>query len=179
MPAVIDATEAGVASNSYATLPEADAYHEEYVGDADQSLWASLDVDVRNRALITATRQFEAYVRWYGNAQTNTQKLGFPRLGLVYPQTAQVVVGIPLELKWAVSEQARIIAAADRALDNATDTQGIRRIKADTVELEFQPLPTGATVRQSAIAPSAWQFVAGWGSLIQPGMSGTVPLARV
>lgn len=179
MPATIDATPGGTVANSYPTVADADAYHATYVGDADGSVWQSLDADVKVRALIQATRQFDAYVRWFGYATSITQKLGFPRVGLVYPQTAQLVTGIPDELKWAVSEQARLLAVADRALEGATDTQGIRRIKADTVELEFQPLSSGQTIRQPTIAPSAWQFVAGWGELAQPGMGGPVPLARV
>jgi len=179
--AVIDATVAGTASNSYATVADADAYNATYPQDVDGDLWAELDTDLKNRALIQSTRQFETAVRWYGAASTTTQRLAFPRLGLIYPSTGQAVPSgiIPEELKWAVSEQARIIAQADRAAENTSASQGLKRLKAESVELEWIDRPPGDTGRLQTIAPSAWQYVAGWGAMSQAGQGGPIPLARV
>lgn len=60
------ATEAAVGINSYVTRAEADAYLED---SARASNWLSVGTDDKNRALISATRQFEQLL-WEGDQAT-------------------------------------------------------------------------------------------------------------
>jgi len=177
MAATIIATPGASDANSFATLAEANTYHEAHVSGA---AWADLDADARNRALIMATRHITAYAVWLGAPSSSSQALPFPRTGLVNPDNGAAVSSstIPDRLKWATAEQARLLATADRSQEQGTAVQGITAIKAGSVELEFAKATTPGGIGQ-VVAPSAWQFIACWGYLEQQGMGGAVKLARV
>lgn len=174
----LDATVGSASANSYATRAEFRTYHAAHV---DFEASEDLDDDAVDRALQQATRQFDAYVRWYSFATTQTQALAWPRTGLHDPGTLAVVASnsLPQRLKNACCEQARLLLARDRALESSQGQDGIRRLKAGSVELEFDATSGGGGggVLQT-IAPSAWQFVACWGELTQQGAGGAVPLSR-
>lgn len=174
MACAIVATVGGASSNSYATAAQADTYHEAHVSGAT---WTAATDDQKCRALVQATRQLDAYVEWDGYAASTTQALAWPRTGLYDPNTEVDLPSdaLPDELVWATAEQARHLLAGDRAAESTAEVQGVTRIAAGSVELEFAP--TSGT-RQSVLAPAAYQFIAQWGTQRQRGRGGPVALER-
>lgn len=80
MPVTIDATVGGASANSYITLARGDAIAEETLGVVAWVAAATTD-DLRNRALVMATRYMEQ-LQWIGTRTATTQSLAFPRTGL-------------------------------------------------------------------------------------------------
>lgn len=73
------ATPAAADANSYLAVAEADALAEVTLG-AEATGWLDAeDVDTKERALITATRDVNAYLRSGFDRHTDTQALRFPR----------------------------------------------------------------------------------------------------
>ncbi len=170
----LNATPGAPGANSYATLAEANAYHEDRVAIA---AWAAATDDQKRRALIQATRQLDAYLEWYGVATFSTQALGLPRLGLYDPDTGATVdpQTIPARAVWSVSEQAAANLAADRAAELPQHAQGIKSISpGGGVSIEFKD---GAIVRP-ALVSAAFQYVTCWGRMTQASLGGAVSLAR-
>lgn len=175
----LDATPGGAAADSYATLAEFDAY---LAAHLDGAAVATKTNDQKERALKTATRQMDAYLVWGGSAVTLTQALAVPRSGLTDPQTGATIstATIPARVRNACCEQARLLlASGDRTTESAADAEGLEAIKAGSVELRFKSGSGGNEVR-SALAPSAYAFIASWVTQAgQVGAGGAIALARV
>lgn len=106
---------------SYATTEQAETYSAGAIG-ADA--WrAEMDSNVKNRALVTATRVIDRQ-RWRGTADTEDH--AFPRDGQPIPQA---VVDATIELAFL------ILSGEDVANTSSGQTQA-RRIKAGSVEVE-------------------------------------------
>lgn len=158
MAIVLDATPGGVASNSFLTLIEAQAYF-----DTRLPITQWDNADSQTALLIMATRVMEAmfasakrvlmrsgvgkqvyaYYRtsptWTGSPATTTQALSWPRTGMVTRNGVTILsTVIPQELKNAVAELAGQLAIGDRTLDNDVIAQGITSIKAGSVALGFK-----------------------------------------
>lgn len=178
MAVTIVATPKAVDANSYATRAEFRTYHEGHVdGEASEDL----DDALVDRALVQATREFDSYLAWDGWSTTTTQRLAFPRAGLVDPNTQAAVNAdtIPDRLRDACCEQARLIAERNRAVESSTSTDGIQALKAGPIEIEFAKTQPGQAVVGQVIAPSAFQLVACWARVKQAGQGGPIPLVRV
>jgi len=74
MPAIIDATKAGVNSNSYVTLEEMDAYFDNYIFFDD---WSYLTTDDKKRFILTTTQILEGLAPKFEKS-TIEQSLQFP-----------------------------------------------------------------------------------------------------
>jgi hypothetical protein len=155
MPAIIDATVGGPNSNSFETLLEAQAYF-----DTRLSLPGWDSATNQTALLIMATRVLDAmaqprkilmppqagepaYYRilrqWTGAPATATQKLAWPRTGMVDANGNAIPSNvIPDELKWAEAELAGQLGNADRTLDNDVIVQGLTSIRAGSVSLAFK-----------------------------------------
>lgn len=172
MPVVVDATPGSPTANSYATLAEANSYHETH---PHASAWAGTE-DAKNRALVTATRLLDENFRWFGwPATSNVQVLGFPRSGLYYRDgwRAIPVTVIPQELKDATSELARHLLTSDVTAESDIDTQGITALTAGPVSLQF----SGAAKVGSIVPPQVVRMVRHLGAEISR-RSSSVPLVR-
>jgi len=66
MALVLNATPGAADANSYATVADADAYHE---GHLYASAWTSASNTTKEQALVMATRWLDAQVRWAGVAR--------------------------------------------------------------------------------------------------------------
>lgn len=174
MAVIVNATAGAADANAYCTLVQADAYHEAHVAGA---AWAAATEDERNRAIVQATRELDAYLAWDGAATSLTQALAWPRLGLYDPDTGGLVdsASIPDRLVAATSEQARLLLAGDRAAELDQQAQGLKALTAGSVSLTFKD---SAAPRQ-VVASSAYQFVAAWCRVKQAALGGAVPLIRV
>lgn len=178
MACTIDETVGSASANSYCSIEFADDFHDTHV---DGETWADLDEDVKCRALQQATREIDTYLVFDGYATTTTQRLAFPRTGLIDPNTAAEIAGtvVPDRVKWACSEQARLIAVRQRAVESDTTLDGISSIKAGPVEIAYTQTRPGETVVAQVVGPSAYQYIACWSSVGQAGRGGPVPLVRV
>jgi hypothetical protein len=174
MAVVLIATPGAANANTYATLSEANTYHESHVASA---AWDAATDDQKNRALVQATRELDAYLLWDGFASSTTQALAWPRTGLSDPDTGASVSGttLPDRLIYATSEQARLLLAGDRAAELDQQAQGLKALTAGSVSLEFKD---DAAPRQ-VVASSAFQFVAAWCRVKQAALGGPIPLIRV
>jgi hypothetical protein len=115
---------------SFASVAEADTYNAAHLfGTA----WAPLTTELKTRALFTATQLINMNV-----------KLAVPTDGSV---------AIPQSLKNATSEYARILATDDSTNPaEAGGTEGIKRLKAGSIELEF----TAPKVSEGLQAPAPY-----------------------
>jgi len=174
MAVVLNATPGASTANAYATLAQANTYHEAHVSGAT---WASATDDQKNRAIAQATRELDAYLVWDGAATSLTQSLAWPRLGLYDPDTGAAVdsATIPDRLVSATAEQARLLLGGDRAAELDQQAQGLKALTAGSVSLTFKD---DATARQ-VVASSAYQFVSYWCRVKQAALGGPVPLIRV
>ncbi len=130
-------TPAAANANSYASVEEADSYHE---GHLYASGWESASDTIKTAALVMAARLMDRWPRaWTGNASTETQAMGWPRLDMLTRNGFPIASGeIPIDLKNAQAEFARQLISEDRTEDAAVILQGITRLKAGPVELEFK-----------------------------------------
>lgn len=79
-----------VDANAYASVAEADAFHETNV-HTDET-WAALTADEKAQALITATRILDQQWQWAGYKKTVQQALQWPRVRVPDPDSAGTVV---------------------------------------------------------------------------------------
>lgn len=152
----LDATVGGPNANSYLTLDEAAVYFDNRIPITPP--WAPTG-DASTRLLITGTRTLNNMFRggrtlvkksggdsyyivnrkWRGQRATSTQRLDFPRTGLVdgagNPVPSDV---IPEEIKFATAELSGQLGAGDRTLDSDVVTQGIKSVSAGSVSVSFK-----------------------------------------
>jgi hypothetical protein len=162
---ILDATPAGVTANAYATVAEADAYHDARLHRDD---WEATGADVATKtvALIMATRLLDAMYCWESWATNpQTQALQWPRVAMLARNQLSYIPNdvIPAELKNATAEYARQLIAADRSADSDIETQKIKSLTAGPVSLTFgdgvvaRPVPDAVV----SLLPSWWGYVRG------------------
>lgn len=99
-------------------------------------LWRDLSTDSKEKLLAWSTRIIDAQTRWKGIKTVTASLLRWPRTGVV--DRDETLIGeneIPYQLEVAVAEYARYLIADDRTVER--DQDGLVRLKADVVELEF------------------------------------------
>jgi len=173
MALVLDATVGGAASNSYATEAEGDSYHESRLFATG---WTGATTATKEAALVWASRLLDYSFDWTGYKYTIEQALRWPRYSAL-DRDGQLFDSneIPTELKDAVAEQARLLIAADRGAE--TGTEGLKRLKVDVIELEFDKLD-----RVPTVPDEVYQMISHLGRLRSVAASGgqvaAVPLVR-
>jgi len=152
----LDATVGGAASNSFVTLAEFNHYLETRLHLPASVISASSTN--KEKALMWSSRLISALC-WLGSGSTDTQRLSWPRLGLVYG-TGFAIPGnvLPQELKDAVCELAFLLLQKDTTLPNQAAVQGLTKIKAGSVELGFKNEIVFSAVPDSvkALLPEGW-----------------------
>jgi hypothetical protein len=172
----LDATISVASANSYATIAEADDYHDGRVSTYTAD-WTGAATEIKEDALMEATRLLDLYVAWNGTKSDITftsgipdQPLAWPRSGVVGPEgeTWPATV-IPVWLKIATAELARSIIAKERTKE---PIRGIDRIKTGEVEIDFD------TIRHEKIlVRTVRSMVAPYGKIKEGGL--TRRIARV
>ncbi len=135
MAAALDATIGGTASNSYATVAEAQAYFDERLHPDD---WdnAATPGDNQTRALIEATRRIDLE-RFEGTRVDRDQALKWPRFeaddfdGWVYESNL-----IPDIVKRATYEMAIALLGASSDPLAEGGLEGFKRVKVGPIEVE-------------------------------------------
>lgn len=172
MAVLIDTTPASPFANSFEDVAGADAY---FASQLYAAAWFAATTDEKAQALITTTRALSR-MNWDGWPWTRTQALPFPRSGLlekngIYPLANTI---IPAELKAATAEGARQLLESGQLPSTPLETVGLKRIKAGSVELEYEP---GGVPAMPWITDLALDYIAQW--LIGPRRGSiVVPLVR-
>jgi hypothetical protein len=161
MALVLVATPGSASANTYATLAEADAYHEARLHTED---WDEATDEDKDKALVMATRLLDSMYDWAEFPATTTQALQWPRSGILAANKLENVPSteIPLELKHATAELARQFLAEDRSLDSDVESQGLLGLDAGSVSLRFKdnvPAPKVIPDAVYFLIPSWWGTV--------------------
>lgn len=146
------------AANSFASVPEAIAYHE---GRLFNEEWINASTIKRQSALMWATRLLDA-LSWEGQKTASSQALKWPRT-YVYDDNGDQLdtATIPQFLIDATAEYALQLIKSDRESDS--DTQGISEVKAGEVEVVFDKTDRGSKT-PSSVYRLINQYVTGSGS---------------
>lgn len=128
----IDATAGGANSDSFATIAEANAYHNARLHN---ETWFDANTDTKERALKWATRILDD-MKWKGSKTASTQALEWPRAAVLNLNGDELDdATIPTFLINAVSEYAFELIKMDREVDS--DTKGISQVMAGEVSVKF------------------------------------------
>jgi hypothetical protein len=159
MALVLDATPFSPTANSYATVAEANAYHEAHLYATD---WDAADVSQKTIALVMATRILDYKVEWAHyptKAQSEGQVLQWPRTGLIdldgYGNLDDDT--IPQRIKEVTAEYARQLLVSNRTADSDVETQGISSISAGPISLSFKE-----TVKAKVVPDAVVQMIPTW-----------------
>ncbi len=122
-------------ANSYASVAEADAYHE---AQLHALAWEAATVPVKEKALAMATRTLDAMVQWTGTRATATQALAWPRKGTVLDGLPIPENVVPNPVKQAASELARLLIAGDITQDVAQNDLSGLNLGKGALQLSFK-----------------------------------------
>lgn len=175
MPATIDATPGGASANAYCTLAEADEFCDTHPYTV---AWDAASDDLKNRAIITATRLINQRMEWYGSVSTEEQALPVPRVGL-YDRNGNAVPDdeVPVGVKDGTADFARLLLEHDYTADNAPGRDGLKRVKAGAVEVEYRD---GLSIMSGKMIPdSVWSELETFGTMTERGRAATAALSRV
>jgi len=159
MAITIVATAGASNANSYVTEAELTTYIENRLHNS--STVSAATSDTNKKALVLATRLLDELIDWDGDpSDADDQALQWPRYGL-YDDKGNVLDEdtIPQRIKNATMEFACYLIDGDRTAENATE--GIKGLKAGSVELEF----IESNPPERKVVPDAvFQMVSLWGS---------------
>ena len=154
-------------ANSYATVAEANTYHNTIREEADL-VWSALHDGKKARLLAMATRLIDEHFIFLGFKSENDQSLQWPRSGvLVDGKYAQGVLDhldrdtIPQFVKDATSEFARILSAEDTTADD--DTAGFKQIMVQGISLTMDQ---SSRISKGVIRSSVYSTLRKYGDYI-------------
>lgn len=133
----LDATVGGATSNSFLTREEAIELANDH---PFATAWLALTDAEKDKTLILASRLIDRLC-WLGSPLSTTQALAFPRSGLKASGRYIPSDTIPQQIKNAVFEYALLIGGGTNpGTPSDAAEQGLKRVKAGPVEVEFQKL---------------------------------------
>jgi hypothetical protein len=144
MACTIVATAGSTSANSYITIADADTFFESHLYADD---WNDADTTQKCQALQMATRLLDQWFEWAGSVTDGDQALLWPRSAVIGPDGyLEANDTIPVRIEQGTAELARNLIIKDRTADNETEAQGVKRVKAGSVEVEFgsvsaKPIP--------------------------------------
>lgn len=145
-------TTAGATNaNAYCTTDEYDSYFESKTNVASSVI--NVSYENKKAGIVWATRLLDERVDWIGVKTSETQALRWPRIGAVDRDGYTISQStIPVFLKNATAELAGYLIRSDRTDD--PDSAGIRRLRADVIEIEFDK-----NDRVNDIPASVWAMI--------------------
>jgi hypothetical protein len=166
---------AKVDANSYASVADADAYHE---GHLYATAWTGATADKKAAALVMATRLIDSLFQFRGVKATGTQALQWPREGCPDPDASPSAVGqrwvspsvVPKVVVEAVCETARSLIIEDRTANPMGE--GLKFTGLGELQQSFDKSDRRPMVPRLVIAALGKFGV--WAQ----GQSGAVPLRR-
>lgn len=141
MPITLDDSVGGAASNTFASL----AYYKSYLETRlpavtwlAEALAGTIDEKLKVD-LIQAQRILSRSLDWTGSATDSVQVLPWPRKGMFNANGYAIAENVnPNELKDAQCELAIQVRNIDLLSDNQATVKGVKKVKAGSVEVEFQ-----------------------------------------
>lgn len=165
MACTIDDTVGGLASNSYVSIADSDAYIDtRMAGPTGNDAWVFAIAEDKCRALQTATRFLDHWVEWDGVASSYQQRLAWPRWGLltITGDTIQPDE-IPDEIKYAATELALILIAEDVAAQQDQEKSGLTGLSVGSVSLQFaRPGAGGLSTSDRVLPPHVFGLIQQW-----------------
>ncbi len=134
--------------------------------------------EIKNPALIMAAQQLNALVDWVGFVTATTQRLLWPRTGMLQRNELAFVPSdtIPEEIKHAQFELARLLIQEDRTADSDIDSTGLTHLRAGPITLKFRDYGSLST---SVLTSAVWNLlVPSWYRGIDGMDTGTRELER-
>jgi hypothetical protein len=99
--------------------------------------WNALSAEDKEALLAWASRYLDERTRWNGWRTFPDSGLSWPRTGAQDRDGVQIIPNvIPRAVKVATAEMARHLMVTDRSAER--DQDGLTRLKADVIELEFR-----------------------------------------
>ena len=163
-------------ANSYASVADADAYHE---GHLYASAWTGATSPDKEKALVMATRLIDAEYQFGGVRAVSGQALQWPRVSCLDPDADDELLSgryvrsnvVPRGVSDAACEMARELLVADRTA--APPGEGLKYENVGTTQTGYDKSDTRPVISHVAQA-----MLAKYGSLLKSG-SGAVRLVRV
>ena len=126
-------------ANSYLTAAEADTLLS--VNPVMYATWSALTTVEKDDYLVWASDYIDCYVQWKGYKTVNSSGLRWPRDCVTDCDGIPIASNIiPAKVKTAVAQLAIFLTASEAAQSGGTASvapPGIKRVKADVVEVEF------------------------------------------
>lgn len=126
-------------ANGYLSVAEADAILA--LNPTQYAVWTALSAEEQADYIIWASRYLDNYFDWYGYKTVENSGLRWPRCGVTNRDGITIDENsIPDNLKQATAETATWLVNSDAAGSGGESSNlpdGIKRVKADVVELEF------------------------------------------
>lgn len=170
-------------ANSYLTAAEADDILA--LNPIMYATWTALTVVEQETYLVWASDYIDCYVQWYGNKTVPDSGLRWPRTYVCDCDGIEIDANtIPDKLKSAVAQLAIFLTSSEAAQSGGTSSTvppGIRRVKADVVEVEFfsESDGGGSTTREgSDLLPVNMRFLIRCLGTIQTGRTRYVRAVR-
>lgn len=120
-------------ANSYCSVAEADD-----INSIDtRTTWAALDTASKQKLLMMATRWMDQKIYWFGSQVNADQPLRWPRCGMIDREGFEY-------LKTVIPKPVRELCARlastfnDQHPEDMEQAGGVRRFRADVVEIEWQ-----------------------------------------
>ena len=163
-------------ANSYASVADADAYHE---GHLYATAWTGASASDKEKALVMATRLIDGQFQFAGVRAVGGQALQWPRVSCLDPDAANDLISgryvrsnvVPKGVSDATCEMARELLVADRTA--APAGEGLKYENIGTTQTGYDKGDTRPVISHVAQA-----LLAKYGSLLKS-KSGAVRLVRV
>jgi hypothetical protein len=155
---ILIATAGAVDANSYATVAEANIYHDARLHSTD---WTGATTATKTVALIMATRLLDSLYDWAEYSTSTTQALQWPRSGILDAKRLSTIDSdaIPPELINATAEFARQLIVEDTSADNDIKKQGITGLRAGPVSLQFDD---PSSIKRQVIPDAVFNLLPDW-----------------
>ena len=154
-------------SNSYATVSEANTYHDSIREQADQT-WSALHDGKKERLLAMATRLIDEHFVFLGYKKNHDQALQWPRVGVLkdgkYSQALFDHLDrdtIPDFVKKATAEFSRILHSEDTTADD--DTAGFKQLMVQGISLTMDQ---SSRISKGVIRSSVFSMLRKYGDYI-------------
>jgi len=149
-------------ANSFASVAEADAYH---AGHLYASTWTAAVTGTKEKALMMATRILDSAAKWVGRRTfPETQALGWPRELAYLDGTLLAENAVPMPVKNATAELARLLIGEDLTADPAQNGIKSLDLGKGALVIEFRE-----DVKKKQIPTMVSTLLMGLGTLPNPG----------
>lgn len=122
-------------ATSYVSTDEADDIASLNIHSAAE--WLALPLDTKQSLLIYVSRALDARATWNGTKASDTQALGWPRIGAEDRYGNSVSSSsVPYNIRWAVVELAKANTASDKLSVGLPET-AVSEVKVDTLTIKY------------------------------------------